>query len=106
MSTTIMVKKVQFYLDDVSSDITLETLDGESVESSEVEELVDKIRSQDWFIEGNKTEGVITIHSDFDISVNWVSITMGKDWDSDIEKRHSQDCIINPDKSTFKTLEF
>ena len=106
MSTTIMVKEIQFYIDEVSSDITLETLDGDSVENSQVEELVNKIRSQEWFIEGNKTEGVITFHSDFDISVNWVSITMGKDWDSDIEERHSQYCIINPDTTTFKTLEF
>jgi hypothetical protein len=106
MFTTIMVKEIQFYLDDVSNDVILETLDGVDVQNSQVEELIEKIRSQEWFVEGNKTEGVITFHSDFDISVNWVSITMGKDWDSDIEKRHSQDCIINPDTSTYKTIEF
>jgi len=106
MFTTIMVKEIQFYLNDVSNDVILETLDGVDVQNSQVEELIEKIRSQEWFIEGNKTEGVITFHSDFDISVNWVSITMGKDWDSDIEKRHSQDCIINPDTTTFKTIEF
>jgi hypothetical protein len=106
MFTTIMVKKIQFYLDDVSDDVILETLDGVDVQNSQVEELIEKIKNQEWFIQGNKTEGVITFHSDFDISVNWVSITMGKDWDSDIEKTHSQDCIINPDTTTFKTIEF
>jgi hypothetical protein len=105
--SNIMVKEIQFYIDDVSDDVTLETLNGDSVENSQFyEELVNKIRSQKWFIEGNKTEGVITFHSDFDISIDWMSITMGKDWDSDIEESHSQDCIINPDTTTFKTIEF
>ena len=102
-----MVKEIQFYIDDVSDDVTLETLNGDSVENSQFyEELVNKIRSQKWFIEGNKTEGVITFHSDYDISIDWVSITMGDDWGSDEEVEHYQDCIINPDTSTYKTIEF
>jgi hypothetical protein len=101
-----MVKEIQFYIDDISDDVVLETLDGVIVDDSQIEELVNKIRGQRWFIEGNKTEGVITFHSDFDISINWLSITMSNDWSSYKEVEHSQDCIINPDTSTYKTIEF
>ena len=104
--SNIMVKEVQFYIDDSSNDVVLETLDGVSVDDSKIEKLVNKIRGERWFIQGNKTEGVITYHSDFDISINWVSITMGDDWGSDKEVEHSQDCIINPDTYTYKTIEF
>ena len=93
-----MTKEFQFYINDISEDITLE---GE-VEYLQMEELVKKIRSQDWFIEGNRTEGKVTFYSDFDIWVNWTTITMV----SDIVNEYSQDCIINPDKTTFKTIEF
>lgn len=95
-----MVKEFQFYIDDISEDIILE-----GSEDTQDEELVKKIRSQEWFVEGNKTEGTIRLNSDYDISVDWVSITMGKDL-SDIVEEHYQDCIINPDKSTYKTIEF
>ena len=98
-----MVKEFQFYIDDISEDITIE--DSNSEDTQFEEDLVKKIRSQEWFVEGNRTEGTITFHSDYDISVDWVSITMGKDL-SDIVEEHSQDCIINPDTSTYKTIEF
>ena len=95
-----MTKEFQFYIDDISEDIILE-----GSEDIQDEELVNKIRSQRWFIEGNKTEGTIRFNSDYDISVEWVSITMGKDL-TDIVEEHYQDCIINPDTSTYKTIEF
>jgi hypothetical protein len=98
-----MIKEFQFYIDDISEDITIEVDNSENTQSEE--DLVKKIRNQEWFIEGNKTEGTITFHSDYDISVNWVTITMDKDL-SDIIEEYSQDCIINPDISTYKTIEF
>ena len=98
-----MVTEFQFYIDDISEDITIEEGNPENTQFEE--DLVKKIRGQKWFVEGNKTEGTITFHSDYDISIDWVSITMGKDL-SDIVEEHSQNCIINPDTSTYKTIEF
>lgn len=96
---------VEFYIDDVSDDISLEGIEESSEYYDIVEGVVEKLRSQEWFIEGNKTKGTITFHSDYDISVQWKCMSMGTDWDTDKEEEYFQDCIINPDTSTYKTIE-
>jgi len=104
---------VEFYIDDVSEHISLEGIEESSVNSqtdyqgyySMVKSVVEKLRSQEWFMEGNKTEGTITFHSEHHISVQWKCMSMGTDWDTDEEEEYSQDCIINPDTSTYKTIE-
>lgn len=78
-----MEKEINFYLTDISEDdFYFEGCDDTFTEEK-MTELFNEIRKQEWFIEGNKTEGIIIFMIGTEILVEWNVITMGEDWDSD-----------------------
>lgn len=110
MSKLTVFQEVEFSMDDVSNEVCFELPDdiGEwsSFDEEILEEIFQVIRDSEWFIEGNKTEGIFTIGDRTDngiqngryVNISWKSITMGDDWDTDVEEEY--------ERNFFLTLEF
>jgi len=83
-----MEKEISFYLTDINeNDFYFEGCD-ETFTEEKMTELFKDIRKQDWFVEGNKTEGTINFMFGTEILVVWETKTMGDDWDSDDSDEH------------------
>lgn len=81
--------EVQFYLDDVDNEIDVEVTEGVEIFDEEtLYTILNKIMNSNWFVQGNKTEGILTFEDKSNLSIDWKSITMGEDWDSDEEDDH------------------
>ena len=106
MSNEYKGREIEFQMDDVDDNIYFEGCDEDTIPEIFMKQLMDKIRSQKWFIEGNKTEGIVTFHSSIELTIDWKSITMGEDWDSDEEQDHSQDVILNMDTSQYVVVDY
>jgi hypothetical protein len=110
MSKLTVFQEVEFSMDDLSKDVYFELpddVDEWSIFNEEIlDEIFEVIQKSDWFVQGNKTEGIITIGERIDngvqfgwnINLDWKSITMGSDWDTDTEEEY--------ERNFFLTLEF
>ena len=102
MSNLTLIQEVEFTMDDISDEVdfyvTDESRDDIIFEEEIVQEIFDVIIKSDWFIQVNKTEGILTIGKRLnigrEINLSWKSITMGEDWDSDVEEEHDMDFVL------------
>lgn len=104
-SPPIVETQVDFYIDDVSDDVSVEGVSPISFFYPFVVSLVTKLREQSWFIEGNKTEGTLTFSHDKHINLVWRTIDMTPDLDDDVSDDYEQNIIVNPDTTIYKTIE-
>lgn len=110
MSNVTVFQEVEFSMDDMSKDVYFELPEDISEWSIFDEEILDEIFEvvvkSKWFVQGNKTEGIFTIgektnngvQNGWEVNISWKSITMGDDWDTDVEVDHEM--------NFFLTLEF
>ena len=84
-----------FEMDDVSDEVFVEGFE-ESI--PKVQEFLKSIKSEPWFIQGNRTEGVLTFYGGDSVNLSWKSITMGEDWDTDEEVDHEVEVGVNTPK--------
>ena len=102
MSNLTLVQEVEFSMDDMSNEVdfyvTDEVRDDVILDSESVEEIFEVIKKSKWFIQGNKTEGILTIGKRLDVgrevNIDWKSITMGDDWDTDVEVEYNMDFVL------------
>ena len=99
-------KEIEFQMDDVSDEVYFEGCDDTTLTEEFMTQLMEKVRGCKWFIEGNKTEGTITFQYHNEFTIDWRTIEMGEDWDSDEETEHSQDVIINIDSENYEVVNF
>lgn len=99
-------REIEFQMDDVDDNVYFEGCDEHTLTEMFMKQLMEKVRQQKWFTEGNKTEGIITFQSHNEFTIDWKSITMGEDWDSDEEVDHSQDVLINIDHEQYHVVNF
>ena len=102
MSNLIVFQEVEFSMDDLSDEVYFELpedIDEWSIFNEEIlDEIFEVIKKSDWFVEGNKTEGILTIGERTDsgrwVNIYWKSIMMGSDWDTDTEEEHEKDFLL------------
>jgi hypothetical protein len=99
-------REIEFQMDDVDPNIYFQGCDEDTLTDEFMTNLMEKVRSCDWFIEGNKTEGIITFESHNEFTIDWKSIEMGDDWDTDEEVDHSQDVLLNYDPKQYQVVNF
>lgn len=99
-------REIEFQMDDIDDNVYFEGCDEHTLTEMFMTQLMEKVRGCKWFIEGNKTEGIITFHSDNEFTIDWKSITMGDDWDTDQEVEHKQDVLLNIDHSQWEVVNF
>jgi hypothetical protein len=92
----LLMFEFTFEMDDISDDVFVEGFIGEV--TPKIEEYLKSIRSEPWFIQGNKTEGVLTWFGGDSVNLSWKSITMGDDWDTDQEVDHEVEIGVNTPK--------
>jgi hypothetical protein len=110
MSNLTVFQEVEFSMDDMSTEVDFELpedIDEWSIFNDEtLNEIFEVIRGSKWFVQGNRTEGILSIGDRIDngtqygrwVNISWKSITMGDDWDTDVEVEHEMDFFL--------TLEF
>lgn len=107
MSTMTVIQEVEFSMDDIDNEVYFEVLDNNIVYGSDtLKGVFDVIVKSDWFVEGNKTEGLLSIGNfveglGIEMNLIWKSITMGEDWDSDEEEEHEKDFYVYFNKYGF-----
>lgn len=99
-----IIQEVEFTMDDISDEVDFyvsdESRDDIVFESEIIQEIFDVIVKSSWFIQGNKTEGILSIGGfrevgvGRDVNISWKSITMGEDWDSDEEEDYEIDLVL------------
>ena len=102
MSNLTLVQEVEFSMDDMSNEVDFyvsdESRDDIFYDSESVEEIFEVIKKSKWFIQGNKTEGILTIGKRLnvgrEVNIDWKSITMGDDWDTDVEVEYNMDFVL------------
>jgi hypothetical protein len=99
-------REIEFQMDDVDDNVYFEGCDEQTLTEEFMTKLMEKVRGCKWFIEGNKTEGIVTFQYHNEFTIDWKSITMGEDWDSDEEVDHSQDVILNYDHEQTEVVNF
>ena len=90
-------REIEFQMDDVDDNVYFEGCDDHTLTDEFMTNLMEKVMSCKWFIMGNKTEGIITFQSHNEFTIDWKSITMGEDWDTDEEDDHTQEVLLNYD---------
>jgi hypothetical protein len=114
---TFKGKVVSFEVNDISNEIYLSDtvtrmVDGQRSEESYdevfsmelIKNIVEKIRGQKWFTEGNKTIGQLSFIDNIQVTLDWEVHYMTKDLDSEIDYLYHE-LIINPDRDTYKVIE-
>ena len=99
-------REIEFQMDDVDDNIYFEGCDDNTLTDEFMTNIMKKVRSCKWFIEGNKTEGMITFWWYNEFTIDWKSINMGEDWDTDEEDDHSQDVLLNYDSEQNQVVNF
>jgi len=97
---------IEFEMDDVDDLYHFEGCDDTYLTHEFMTNLMNNVRRQDWFVEGNKTEGTITFESKNEFTVDWVVKYMGEDWDTDEEDEYSQNVLLNYDSDTTKVVNW
>jgi len=105
MSNLTVIQEVEFSMDDVSDEVDFYVTDeiGDDVvfDSETIQEIFDVIVDSVWFIQGNKTEGVLSIGKKLEVgrelNLSWSSINMeitdGGDIFDDTED-HEMDFVL------------
>jgi hypothetical protein len=114
---TFKGKVVSFEVNDISDDIYLSDtvtrmVDGQKSEESYdevfsmelIKNIVEKIRGQKWFTEGNKTIGQLSFIDNIQVTLDWEVHYMTDDFDSEVDYLYHE-LIINPDTDTYKVIE-
>ena len=94
----LLMFEFTFEMDDVSDDVFVEGFIGEV--TPKIEEFLKSIRSEPWFIQGNRTEGVLTWFGGDSVNLTWKSIDMIIE-DGDIfqeEQDHEVEVGVNTPK--------
>ena len=99
-------REIEFQIDDVDDNVYFEGCDDNTLTEEFMTQLMKKIRGCKWFIEGNKTEGIITFQYHNEFTIDWKSINMGEDWDTDEEEDHSQEVLLNYDTQQTQVVNF
>lgn len=99
-------REIEFQMDDVDDNVYFEGCDEHTLTEMFMKQLMEKVRQQKWFVEGNRTEGIVTFQSHNEFTIDWKSINMGEDWDTDEEVDHSQDVLINIDHEQYNVVNF
>jgi len=99
-------REIEFQMDDVDDNIYFEGCDEQTLTDEFMTNLMEKVMSCKWFIMGNKTEGIITFQSHNEFTIDWKSITMGEDWDTDEEDDHTQEVLLNYDSEQTQVVNF
>ena len=102
MSNLTLIQEVEFTMDDISDEVdfyvTDESRDDIIFEEEIVQEIFDVIIKSDWFIQGNRTEGLLTfgkrLNIGREVNLDWKSIMMGSDWDTDVTVEHEMDFVL------------
>lgn len=96
MSNLTVFQEVVFSMDDVSDEVDFYVSDEDEdvvFYQDTLEEVFQVIRDSEWFIQGNRTEGVLTIGQRLEVGreVNlvWKTITI-----SGVEVDYEKDCIL------------
>jgi len=101
MSTMVVNQEVEFSMDDVDNEVYFEITGKMVFNEILVQEIFDVIVNSRWFIQGNRTEGLLSIgqrlKNGIEVNLFWKSITMGEDWDSDETEEHEKDFILSWD---------
>jgi hypothetical protein len=99
-----LMNEFTFEMDDLSNEVYFELPEVQILSEDQVEMFFSKIRKTSWFVRGNRTEGLMTIFDLFNVSLDWKSITMGSDWDTDVEVEHEIKLSIvwNDDQTDFE----
>jgi len=93
----LLMFEFTFEMDDVSDEVFVEGFE-ESI--PKVQEFLKSIRSEPWFIQGNRTEGVLTFFGGDSVNLSWKSIDMIIE-DGDIfqeEQDHEVEVGVNTPK--------
>ena len=74
-------------MDDQSTDIVFEGVDNDSLLYSEktLTTIMEKVRECDWFVEGNRTEGIIQFQHIDRFEIEWTTINLNEDLESEYE---------------------
>ncbi len=117
LNETFKGKVVSFEINDISDEIYLSDTVTRMVEGQRSEEsydevfsteliknIVEKIRGQKWFTEGNKTIGQLSFIDNIQVTLDWEVHYMTEDLDSEIDYLYHE-LIINPDRDTYKVIE-
>jgi len=99
-------REIEFSFDDVDREVYFEGCDEHTLTEEFMKNLFVKIRRHHWFYEGNKTEGIVTFHSENELTIDWKTIEMGDDWDTDMECDYSQDILLNMDPSQWFVVNY
>ncbi len=88
MSTITKIQEVVFSMDDIDNEVYFEDFEETIFDGLSMERLMGLVVKTDWFIQGNKTEGVIEItprtDKGFPITLTWNEINMEIDEDGNI----------------------
>jgi hypothetical protein len=99
-------REIEFQFDDVDNIVYFEGCDEHTLTEEFMTHLFKQLRKHHWFFEGNKTEGIVTFHSELELTIDWKTIEMGDDWDTDQEEEHKQDILLNMDPSQWFVLNY
>ena len=99
-------REIEFQIDDVDDNVYFEGCDDNTLTNEFMTQLMENVRGCKWFIVGNKTEGIITFHYHNEFTIDWKSINMGEDWDTDEEEEHSQEVLLNYDTQQTQVVNF
>jgi hypothetical protein len=98
----VVNQEVEFSMDDIDNEVYFEITGNVVFKEDLIQEIFDVIVSSEWFIQGNKTEGLLSIgqrlKKGIEVNLDWKSITMGEDWDSDEEVQHEMDFLLSWDE--------
>jgi hypothetical protein len=98
--------EIRFEMDDQSTDITFEGVDNDSLLYSEktLTLIMDKVRKCDWFIEGNRTEGIVEFEHIDRFVMEWTTINLNEDLETDY-KDYSMKVKINFEDDEYKYIQ-
>lgn len=99
-------REIEFSFDDLFDGIDFEGCDGDTITEEFMTHLFKQLRKHHWFYEGNKTEGIVTFHSELELTIDWKTIERGDDWDTDEENEYSQDILLNMDPSQWFVINY
>ena len=99
-------REIEFSFDDIDEGVNFEGCDEHTLTEEFMKHLFVQLRKHHWFYEGNKTEGIVTFHSDNEFTLDWKTIDMGDDWDTDEENEYTQDVLLNIDPSQWFVVNY
>jgi hypothetical protein len=98
--------EIRFEMDDQSTDITFEGVDNESLLYSEntLTLIMNKIRGCDWFVEGNRTSGIVEFQHIDKLVMEWTTIKLNDDLESEYED-YTMKVKINFEDDEYKYIQ-